>query len=246
MNSLRQNRNIHLGTDFWTITFADLLTLLIGFFVLRYTMYIEKLPVSFFPTKPASIEITQETSQLFEQIKNFLNKTTQYRELVTNTENGIQTTVVFDGIASLSSISRGAQIELQSASVATSVQELSLASRAITELIGTALSKRGDLIVIQYQTPLITSVGGISDSGWNTSSAKAAVVYRQLIDAGVNKERIFVEAFSNTNGQIKGNITISILQRDENLTEKLSRNDVLLNLNTANPASESEIAFLDL
>ena len=246
MISSRLARSNNVDTDVWIITFADLLTLLIAFFVLRYTMYTELTEVPLSETKTFATVNKPEESLLLNEIGDFLKQTLTYRELTKSTASGIQTTVVFDGIASLSAISGGAQLSLNADAIANSTQDLSLTSREILELLGKALGKDGDLIVINYQTSDTTSEGSLVDSGWNTSSVKAAVIYRQLIDAGVKNERIFVEAFSGTNSLNKGDISISVIRHDEILAKTLTRNDVLLNLTTAKPASDSKIAFLDL
>lgn len=246
MISSRLARSNNVDTDVWIITFADLLTLLIAFFVLRYTMYTELTEVPLSETKTFATVNKPEESQLFNEIRDFLKQTLTYRESTKNTASGIQTTVVFDGMASLSVISGGAQLSLNADAIANSPQDLSLTSREILELLGKALGKGGDLIVIRYQTANNTADGSLIDSGWNTSSVKAAVIYRQLIDAGVKKERIFVEAFPSTKPSIKGDISITAVRHDEILAKTLIRDEVLLNLTTAKPASESKITFLDL
>lgn len=246
MINSRLARSNNVDTDVWIITFADLLTLLIAFFVLRYTMYTELTELPLSETKTVATVTKPEESLLFNEIGDFLKQTLSYRESTKDTVSGIQTTVVFDAIATLSAISGGARLSLSADAIANSTQDLSLSSREILELLGKSLGKGSDLIVIRYQTSDITSDGAFVDSGWNTSSVKAAVIYRQLIDAGVKKERIFVEAFSETKASNNGEISISAIRYDEILAKSLTRNDVLLNLTTAKPASESKITFLDL
>jgi len=245
MNSIANKQQSTLD-DLWTVTFTDLLILLIAFFVLRYSMYTALFPVVEAPTTPIAENPQNKEQTVYQRLIGFLRLTTDYSDTVSGSALDLEFSTRFKGIASVTETPSGANIELSVDTVGTSIQGSSLSNLNLLASIATVLKDIGDVIIVRYKTPSINSGLSQIDSGWSIASAKAAVIVRQLVDAGIEKEKIFIEVVEENNPKNKGILTISVMENDKKLSQPSSLSDVLLNLNDGSPASESKITFLDL
>ena len=183
---VRHRRNsgaLHeLSATSWMLTFSDLLTLLLTFFVMRISVSsldVERLVelLRFDETTPVEREAEKEVVPLSEQLAQALHTLPS---------------------KSIKTVDDGAVISLGGATFITGSDELSVEALVAVSQLAQPLVANKAAVRIAGHTDNVPISGGRFPSNWELSAARAISVARVLIASGVPPQRIAVVGYADT------------------------------------------------
>ena len=179
----RRNEAVHeISSTAWMMTFSDLLTLLLAFFVLRISVS------------------SLDTERLIDLLKVQPSNAT-----VANSETpGVSLSAELAGVVQASEemqvreLENGTLLSLGGATFLTGSDELSSEAHEVLGRIVEPLSSGVADIQIAGHTDDVPISGGRFPSNWELSAARAISVARVLIEAGIPAKRISVAGYAHT------------------------------------------------
>lgn len=170
------------GDELWLISYADLLTLLVGFFVLLLAASPMKLARFEKLASAISGEQTAPLEDLKEKVDEFIQRE-KLQDQVSTREDAEGLAIEFKDALLFDSGS--AQIRLPGQSAISSLAKM------VKELHGRA-------VVIEGYTDDVPIKSAVFESNWELSSQRAINVLSALESAGVQRERMSVRGFADT------------------------------------------------
>jgi len=171
---------------FWLITYSDMVTLLLSFFLLMYSFSVlseehkQELVDELRTVSENRIKVEKPREDLEAAAREIASKFEKDQAVVENTE-----TEVTVGLSS-------------DVTFASGEATMSEAGRDALGKAGAILAKLPNAIRIEGHTDSVPMRGGRYPSNWHLSAARAQSVVRLLIDAGVDARRMQVIGFSDT------------------------------------------------
>jgi chemotaxis protein MotB len=172
-------------TSFWLITYSDMVTLLLSFFLLMYSFSVlseerqQQLVDELRTVSENRIRHEKPREDLEQAAREIASKFEKDQAVVENTE-----TEVTVGLSSDVTFASGEAV-------------LSDRGRDALGKAGTILAKLPNAIRIEGHTDAVPIRGGRYPSNWHLSAARAQSVVRLLIAAGVDPRRMQVIGFSD-------------------------------------------------
>lgn len=198
-------------SSFWLITYADMVTLLLSFFLLMYSFSVlsedtrQQLVDELRDVAENKVKVEKARQDLEVAAREIAAQFKDDQTFVENTE-----TEVTVGLSSEVTFASGDDT-------------LSPAGRDALAKAGTILAKLPNTIRIEGHTDAIPVRGGRFSSNWHLSAGRAQTVVRLLVDTGVDARRMQVVGFGDvrpraTNATIEGRaanrrIEIKILKK---------------------------------
>ena len=175
----------------WLVSYADMMTLLCGFFVLLFSMAkldepeferVKKAVAKQFggEYKSPNEELTKYITQVLEEIG--IHDQTVLRSDASGIEIVFQSTIFFETLSS--------NIKPEGMAVLTKLIE-AIANRQATD-------NKEYKIVVEGHTDSRPIIGGIYPSNWELSSARAARVIRMFLDHGFGAARLTAIGYADT------------------------------------------------
>ncbi len=171
---------------FWLITYSDMVTLLLSFFLLMYSFSVlseenkQELVDELRTVSENRIKVEKPREDLEAAAREIASKFEKDQAVVENTE-----TEVTVGLSS-------------DVTFASGEATMSEAGRDALGKAGAILAKLPNAIRIEGHTDSVPMRGGRYPSNWHLSAARAQSVVRLLIAAGVDARRMQVIGFSDT------------------------------------------------
>jgi chemotaxis protein MotB len=198
-------------SSFWLITYADMVTLLLSFFLLMYSFSVlsedtrQQLVDELRDVAENKVKVEKARQDLEVAAREIAAQFKDDQTFVENTE-----TEVTVGLSSEVTFASGDDT-------------LSPAGRDALSKAGTILAKLPNTIRIEGHTDAVPVRGGRFSSNWHLSAGRAQTVVRLLVDSGVDARRMQVVGFGDvrpraTNATIEGRaanrrIEIKILKK---------------------------------
>jgi chemotaxis protein MotB len=172
-------------TAFWLITYSDMVTLLLSFFLLMYSFSVltedrqQQLVDELRTVAENKVRVEHARQDLEQAAREIAAQFKKEETFVENTE-----TEVTVGLSSEVTFASGDDA-------------LSPAGRAALVKVGTILAKLPNTIRIEGHTDSVPVRGGRFSSNWHLSAARAQTVVRLLIANGVDARRMQVVGFGD-------------------------------------------------
>ena len=173
-------------TSFWLITYSDMVTLLLSFFLLMYSFSVmsddsqQQLVDELRTVSENKVKREKPREDLEAAAREIASKFQKDQAVVETSE-----TEVTVGLSSDVTFASGEAV-------------LSDAGRSALEKAGAILAKLPNAIRIEGHTDSVPMRGGRYPTNWHLSAARAQSVVRLLIAAGVDARRMQVIGFSDT------------------------------------------------
>lgn len=208
--SRRRKHEEHANHEAWAIPYGDLVTLLLAFFVVmysissvnegKYRVVSDSLNAAFRgePTSPMPIQIGPPTpttvASPLVQVPDRV-RTMALRQLAEQAEDAL-TPLIMQGLVDVNQGDGFVEIAIRSDILfASGSANLSPAAQPAIVMLGEALSDFPNTIRVEGHTDNVPIVSGSFPSNWELSAARAASVVHLLIGAGVAPQRLSVAAF---------------------------------------------------
>lgn len=208
--SRRRHHEEHANHEAWAIPYGDLVTLLLAFFVVmysissvnegKYRVVSDSLNAAFRgePTGPLPIQVgspaTTTVAAPLVQLPNDL-RTMALRQLAAQAEAALMP-LIMQGLVDVQQGDGFLEIAIRSDILfASGMAALAPDARPAIQLLGEALRDFPNSIRVEGHTDNVPVAGGAFPSNWELSAARAASVVHLLIAAGVDPRRLSVAAF---------------------------------------------------
>lgn len=206
----RKHREEHVNHEAWAIPYGDLVTLLLAFFVVmysissvntgKYRVVSDSLNAAFHgnPTTPAPIQIGKPAAttlaapivQLPSDIQSMA-----LRQLEQQAEDALAP-LIQQGLVDVQAGNGFVEIAIRSDILFSSGSALlSDAAQPAILALGAAIRSFPNTIRVDGHTDNVPVTGGVFRSNWELSAARAASVVHLLIDSGVDPRRLAVGAY---------------------------------------------------
>jgi chemotaxis protein MotB len=206
----RRQPEEHVNHESWAIPYGDLVTLLLAFFVVmysissvsegKYRVVSESLNAAFRgqPTTVVPIQVGAEAAttvaapvvQLPDEIRSMA-----LRQLAEQATESLQP-LIMQGLVDVQAGDGFVEIAIRSDILfASGAAQLAPEAQQAIRLLGEALSAFPNSIRVEGHTDNIPVAGAAFASNWELSAARAATVVRMLVDNGVDPRRLSVVAF---------------------------------------------------
>ncbi|MEO6186819.1 MAG: flagellar motor protein MotD [Steroidobacteraceae bacterium] len=206
----RRHHEEHANHEAWAIPYGDLVTLLLAFFVVmysissvnegKYRVVSESLNAAFrgAPTTTMPIQLGQSATttvaapvvQLPEGVR-----TMALRQLAQEAEDALSP-LIMAGLVDVQLGDGFVEISIRSDVLfASGVAKLAPAALPAIRMLGDALRAFPNSIRVEGHTDNVPVNGGLFPSNWELSAARAASVVHLLIESGVDPRRLSVAAF---------------------------------------------------
>ncbi len=206
----RKHREEHANHEAWAIPYGDLVTLLLAFFVVmysissvndgKYRVVADSLNAAFHgePTTTMPIEIGEAAAttvaapvvQLPPDVK-----TMALRQLADEATEALSP-LIMQGLVDVQIGDGFVEIAIRSDILfASGAARLAVEAQGAISLLGEALRAFPNSIRVEGHTDNVPVTGGAFASNWELSAARAASVVRMLIDSGVDARRLSVVAY---------------------------------------------------
>lgn len=206
----RRNHEEHVNHESWAIPYGDLVTLLLAFFVVmysissvsegKYRVVSESLNAAFRgqATTVLPIQVGSEASttvaapvvQMPEDVKSMA-----LRQLAERATESLQP-LIMQGLVDVQAGDGFVDIAIRSDILFSSgAAQLAPEAQPAIRLLGEALSTFPNNIRVEGHTDNVPLAGGVFASNWELSAARAATVVRMLVDNGVEPRRLSVVAY---------------------------------------------------
>jgi len=206
----RQHHEEHLNHEAWAIPYGDLVTLLLAFFVVmysissvnegKYRVISDSLNAAFRgePSSPLPIQVgppgTTTVAAPVVQLPPE-QRTMALRQLAEQAESALQP-LIMQGLVDMQSGDGFVEIAIRSDILFTSGSAaLSTEAQPVIRLLGEALREFPNSIRVEGHTDNVPIAGGAFPSNWELSAARAASVVHLLTDSGVDPRRLAVSAY---------------------------------------------------
>lgn len=172
-------------TAFWLITYSDMVTLLLSFFLLMYSFSVlteqnqQQLVEELRTVAANKVPVERPREELEQAAREIAAQFQKDQTFVENTE-----TEVTVGLSSEVTFASGDDA-------------LSESGRAALVKAGAILAKLPNTVRIEGHTDAVPMRGGRFSSNWHLSAARAQTVVRLLIDSGVDARRMQVVGFGD-------------------------------------------------
>lgn len=205
----RRHKEEHENHEAWAIPYGDLVTLLLAFFVVmysissvnegKYRVVSDSLNAAFkgAPTTTEPIQIGSKAAttvaaplvQLQPDVK-----TMALRQLAQQTTDALSP-LIMQGLLDVQAGDGFVEISIRSDLLfASGAAKLSVEAQSAIAMLGDALKAFPNSIRVEGHTDNIPVSGGFG-SNWELSAARAATVVHLLVDSGVDPHRLSVVAF---------------------------------------------------
>jgi chemotaxis protein MotB len=206
----RKRHEEHVNHESWAIPYGDLVTLLLAFFVVmysissvsegKYRVVSESLNAAFRgqSTTVLPIQVGQDAAstvaapvvQLPEDVKSMA-----LRQLAEQATESLQP-LIMQGLVDVQAGDGFVEIAIRSDILfASGAAQLAPEAQEAIRLLGEALRVFPNSIQVEGHTDNVPVAGGVFASNWELSAARAATVVRMLVDNGVDPRRLSVVAF---------------------------------------------------
>ncbi len=191
---LGQTSTISRSDNAWSVTFTDLLTLLVGFFVLRLSMATELQTSELFVqnTQAHALEQAAAGVALRDELRLLLQATA-----LSDPQAEGRGLVYAQGIA-ISPIPDGVQISFEGGTFASGSDELSPAALVAAKTISQLAKANSYRIRIEGHTDSRPIFDSRFPSNWELSAARAIALAKSFIQEGCLGERISVAGYADT------------------------------------------------
>lgn len=206
----RQHHEEHLNHEAWAIPYGDLVTLLLAFFVVmysissvnegKYRVISDSLNAAFRgePTSPLPIQVgppgTTTVAAPVVQLPPE-QRTMALRQLAEQAESALQP-LIMQGLVDMQTGDGFVEIAIRSDILfASGSAALSPEAQPVIRLLGEALGGFPNSIRVEGHTDNVPIAGGAFPSNWELSASRAASVVHLLIDSGVDPRRLAVSAY---------------------------------------------------
>ncbi|MCB0322292.1 MAG: flagellar motor protein MotB [Bdellovibrionales bacterium] len=189
-----QSQAVELPATFWMLTFSDLLTLLLTFFVMRVAM--GQIDIEQFQ-RVLSVQPPQPPVQAEPRVAEVL--AASLSEVFGAPETNVADKVAWpDTDISVRPDGDGALLQIAGSTFITASDELSPETTYALYSIAAVLRDQGFEVEIEGHSDDIPIRSEHFESNWELSSARAIAVARELIAGGMPPERIAVVGYADT------------------------------------------------
>jgi chemotaxis protein MotB len=206
----RRHQEEHENHEAWAIPYGDLVTLLLAFFVVmysissvnegKYRVVSDSLNAAFHgpPTTTAPIQVGEAAAttvaapivQLDQNVKS-----EALRQLAEQTTESLGP-LIMQGLVDVQAGDGYVEISIRSDLLFTSgAAQLAKDAQSAISMIGEALKAFPNSIRVEGHTDNVPVSGGAFASNWELSAARAASVVHTLVDSGVDPRRLYVAAY---------------------------------------------------
>jgi chemotaxis protein MotB len=206
----RRYREEHQNHEAWAIPYGDLVTLLLAFFVVmysissvnegKYRVVADSLNAAFRgpPTTTEPIQVGSEAATTVAAPIVQLppdTKTMVLRQLAQQATEALNP-LIMQGLVDVQAGDGFVEIAIRSDLLfASGAAKLAGEAQAAIRMLGDALKAFPNSIRVEGHTDNIPVAGGVFASNWELSAARAASVVHMLVDSGVDPRRLSVVAF---------------------------------------------------
>lgn len=206
----RRHSEEHENHEAWAIPYGDLVTLLLAFFVVmysistvnegKYRIVSDSLNAAFRgqPTTTEPIQIGENAAttvaapivQLDSDIKS-----QALRQLADHASEALQP-LIMQGLVDVQTGNGFVEIAIRSDILfASGSAQLATEARAAIQALGEALREFPNNIRVEGHTDNVPVSGGVFPSNWELSAGRAASVVRMLVESGIEPRRLSVLAY---------------------------------------------------
>ena len=173
----------------WLLSFSDLMTIMLAFFVLRFSL-----------SQQADLDIPNAATIVPGEIRSIASAGRILGHVGDSHLAGSIFTPLFD----IQEIEEGKLVRLGASSFAINSEELTFAGATFVRAVAKDIESGKSRVLIMGHTDSSPIHSGPFASNWELSSARALGVVRQLLDAGVPASRLYVSGYADTHPLIHG------------------------------------------
>lgn len=170
-------------TNAWLLSFSDLMTLMLAFFVLRFSL-----------SQQIDLNIPHTATVAPGEIRSIASA----GRIIGHVGDSHLAGSIFTPLFDIQEVEDGRLVRLGASSFAIGSDELSFAGATFVRAVAKDIQSGKGRVMVMGHTDSLPIHSGPFASNWDLSSARSLGVVRQLLDAGVPASRLFVSGYADT------------------------------------------------